>query len=151
MPLPEKKCPGCGVEFRHDPRITFEFCPDCGARLPESQEQQQGSQSILERMVSFPDAAGIALAALGHVRGVADRCTARYKDQPHVPRPQNPPIWCDLRAGHEGPHQHATCRGWVIMDREQLIEMRTLPEVCQGCGTKWPCSIAEKIIKAFAS
>lgn len=120
-------------------------------KCAEAAAAPQGSPSILKRMVSFPDAAGMALAALGHVRGVADRCTARYKDEPHVPGPQNPPIRCDLRAGHEGPHQHATCYGWIIMDREHLIELVPLPDVCQGCGTRWPCSIAEKVIKAFES
>ncbi|MBU2537264.1 MAG: DUF2863 family protein [Proteobacteria bacterium] len=64
MPLPEKKCPGCGIEFRHDPRITFEFCPDCGAKMPESREQQPVSPSKSSDLLeckAFVDAAINAL------------------------------------------------------------------------------------------
>ncbi len=97
------------------------------------------------------DPAITALAALGHVRVANKRCEARYKDSPSdVPGPRNPPVWCDLTTGHEGPHRHVSGHHWVTMDREHLIEMKPLPDVCQKCGTRWPCKDAETVINAFA-
>lgn len=99
------------------------------------------------------DAATIALEALGHVNVPNTRCTARYKDAPApapVSGPRNLPVWCDLQAGHEGPHKHVIGHHLTIMSREHLIEMKPLPDVCQKCGVKWPCKDAEAVINAFA-
>jgi hypothetical protein len=35
------------------------------------------------------------------------------------------------------------------MDRAHLIEMVPLPEVCQSCGTVWPCKEAAQLTKAL--
>ena len=90
------------------------------------------------------------LEELGHAKAPNGRCTARYRNEPQrVEGPRNLPVWCDLSAGHEGPHRHVTGHRSFIMDRESLIEMVPLPEVCKSCGTKWPCREAEMLTKAF--
>lgn len=91
------------------------------------------------------------LEELGHVKVPHGRCTARYKMAPqNVDGPRGIPVWCDLPAGHEGPHRHVSGHRSFIMDRESLIEMVPLPEVCRECGTTWPCKEAEKLTKALA-
>lgn len=90
------------------------------------------------------------LEALGHIKVENGRCAARYRDAPHVvDGPRNLPVWCDLPAGHEGPHRHVTGHRSFVMDRESLIEMRPLPDICQKCGTRWPCKDAEAITAAI--
>jgi hypothetical protein len=89
------------------------------------------------------------LAALGHVEVANQRCGARYKDGPRVPGPQNPPVWCDLTAGHDGPHRHASGHHWVTMDRLDLIEVKPIPALCAKCGVRWPCADAEKVFNAL--
>lgn len=97
------------------------------------------------------DLATIALSALGHVKVLNARCTARYKTVPvTIHGPRNIPIWCDLPAGHEGPHRHVSGHHMTTMDRDSLIEMVPLPDLCQKCGTRWPCKDAETVITAFA-
>lgn len=91
------------------------------------------------------------LAEFGHVKVPNKRCTARYRNEPsRVQGPPNLPVWCDLPAGHEGPHRHGTGHRSFIMDRAHLIEMVPLPEVCQECGTVWPCKEAQKLTKAIS-
>jgi hypothetical protein len=98
------------------------------------------------------DPAIIALEALGHVKVANTRCQARYKyGLQSAPGPYNIPVWCDLEAGHEGLHKHCSGHRLVTMDREHLIEMIPLPDVCQKCGTRWPCQDAEKVLAAFAN
>lgn len=97
------------------------------------------------------DSATIALEALGHIRIKNERCTARYKNTPTtIYGPRNIPVWCDLKAGHDGPHKHVTGHCFTVMDRESLVEMVPLPDICQKCGTRWPCKDAERVIDAFA-
>ncbi len=100
---------------------------------------------------SMKDPATIALEALGHVRMLNTRCPAKYKDAEHpISGPCNLPVWCDLTAGHEGPHKHVSGHRFIVMDRKSLIEMQPLPDVCTKCGSKWPCKDAETVIDAFA-
>lgn len=98
------------------------------------------------------DPAIIALEALGHVKVTNPRCQARYKDGPLTgPRPPDMPIWCGLPAGHGGPHLHENGHRFMVMDRENLIETKPLPDVCQKCGTRWPCKDAKMVINAFVT
>lgn len=93
-----------------------------------------------------------ALEALGHVKVPNTRCTARYKEHPNpAPGPRSIPVWCDLKAGHDGPHKHCTGHHMTVMSRESLIEMKPLPDICQKCGTRWPCKDAEAVLNAFAN
>jgi hypothetical protein len=87
------------------------------------------------------------LSTLGHKRVKNPRCTARYKP------PENPtgeqwwyPIWCDLTAGHEGPCKHASGHHIRVMNAAQ-IEHKPLADLCERCGTLWPCAEAEKVLK----
>lgn len=42
-----------------------------------------------------------------------DRCPARHRSGGGLPgAPQNPPRWCDLPAGHEGPHKQLAAGKW---------------------------------------
>jgi len=94
--------------------------------------------------------ATVALTALGHVRVSNTRCTARYKDAENPAQgPKGIPIWCALPAGHEGPHRHVHGHHSSIMGREHLIEFKPLPDLCQKCGSRWPCKDAEAVISAF--
>lgn len=96
------------------------------------------------------DGALAALGILGHIQVANKRCTARYKrvENP-APGPRGLPVWCDLPIGHEGPHRHVTGHRSFIMDRVHLIEMVPLPDICQKCGTRWPCKDAEAVLNSF--
>lgn len=101
------------------------------------------------------DAAAKALAALGHVRKPNERCTARYAEVPKEQRPPGPanaPVWCGLRAGHEGPHRcnHGGMTPSFVMRPGQTVMGDPLPDVCSKCGTRWPCPDAASVIAAMA-
>ncbi|QXE85993.1 hypothetical protein KP003_16760 [Geomonas nitrogeniifigens] len=90
------------------------------------------------------------LTTLGHVRVPNTRCQARYKEtEQRVSGPRNPPVWCDLKAGHEGPHRHVSGHRSFIMDRKHLIEMKPLPDLCAKCGTVWPCQDVQTVLRAL--
>jgi hypothetical protein len=85
------------------------------------------------------------LSALGHRRVENTRCTARYKmPENKTPGPGARPVWCDLPAGHDGPHKHINGHHWQTLNDSQ-IEHVQLPALCEICQVLWPCAAAQKI------
>ncbi len=95
------------------------------------------------------NAAIIALAALGHTQVPHRRCSAIENEKRGVAsfRPFMPPKVCSLRPGHEGPHMHVYGTRRAVMSKD--VTMRDMPDLCEKCGTRWPCNDAEKVITAL--
>lgn len=94
-----------------------------------------------------------ALRALGHFPIPDGRCTAKVKPAPpsnRPPGPGNPPIWCSLPLGHEGPHRHSGGGAYpsVPFRASDEVEHREPFEVCNKCRLRWPCEDAQKVFAA---
>lgn len=96
------------------------------------------------------------LSALGHVRVPNTRCTARVAETPpqdRPPGPHNPPMWCCLQEGHEGPHRHnggGMYRSIPFRDTDEVV-MVPLPGHCAKCGSIWPCDDAKALTRALTA
>ena len=108
-------------------------------------------------MASARVAAKQVLDALGHSPKVSGDCTARVVPLPPEKRPPgsgNPPIFCCLKAGHEGPH-HCNHGGMTFppfpFRASDEVEFREPITVCTKCGTRWPCPDAQKVTAALAT
>lgn len=91
------------------------------------------------------------LHRLGHVHQPDTHCRARVKPTPaHLrpPGPANPPMWCCLKEGHEGPHRfdHGGMHPSIPFRDTDEVEYRQ-PSCgdCAKCGEAWPCETARAI------
>lgn len=145
------------VQDDGEPDQALSFAPDS---FP--MEGVGGFRSIRARPLIFgdthPQAAPVHefLAALGHVPKVSDRCTASVKPTPpedRLPGPQNPPIFCCLKAGHDGPH-HCNNGGMTFPSfpfrSTDEVEFREPVTCCAKCRTSWPCPDARAALAQAA-
>lgn len=122
------------------------WCEWCSEQIAPNPVRAEGKGAVALR----------AAAALGHEPKVSDRCTARVVPTPaseRPPGPSNPPVWCCLKAGHEGPHR---CDGGGMyaslpFRKSDKVEFREPVTLCAKCRTKWPCPDAATLIDALAA
>jgi hypothetical protein len=110
------------------------------------------AQAVMENEPFSLDAlVAMILDALGHTPKISDRCTAQVVPAKiNKPGPNNPPIWCCLKAGHEGAHK-CNYGGMVLpapfRDSDE-VEFREPVTLCTKCGTRWPCPDTKAVYAA---
>lgn len=130
----------CGTIFETKSAIINDFRKAATAVVPEYAAIEP-SDLVLK-----------ILAALGHTPKVSDDCTARVVHEypaGRPPGPQNPPIFCCLKVGHEGPHRcnHGGMTFPSFPFREtDKVEFREPATYCSKCRTVWPCPDAKAAI-----
>lgn len=93
------------------------------------------------------DVAIHVLATLGHMPKADDRCRARVVHKHPIGKPPgsgNPPIFCCLKAGHEGPHRcnQGDMSPWFPFRESDEVEFGEPITTCEKCRTAWPCADA---------
>jgi hypothetical protein len=151
-------CPFCygGASLETDDGATAIHCAVCGTGQRWHSERADAIAAWnSRRLASAPAIVGDetlrVLAALGHEPKVSDNCTAHVVQPPSEDRPPGPansPVWCVLKAGHEGPHRCSYGTRSFPFRSSDTVEFRETPTLCATCRTRWPCQEAQKALAA---
>lgn len=92
-----------------------------------------------------------------HVHQPNTRCTAKVKPPEYPmgrpPGPVNPPIYCCLQAGHEGPHRcdhGGMVPSFPFRASYEVIFREAGPGHCSKCRTGWPCATVKEVEEILA-